>query len=261
MECSEIRQALQHLPIPAIHFFHETNSTNQQALDNLAEGAPDYALFITEKQSMGRGRLNRRWITTPGASLAFSLILHPTSEEGQNPAIFSLVSALAVCRAVESLYGVHPQIKWPNDVLLAGKKWCGILVESVWLAERSLGLVAGIGINLTTASVPPDDEVLFPATCLADHVAGDIHALQFLARILEELINLRPEMLTRQVHNEYKSYLAYQGKQVALTETGGQTIHGVLEGVDRNGHLILRNRDGGMMTFPVGDLQLRPKKS
>jgi len=260
MDITGIRKALARLPIAAIHYYHETDSTNQRALESAINGASEYTLFIAKEQTSGRGRANRRWITTPGASLAFSLIIHPTPEEKQKLGLFSLVSALAVCHAVESLYQVHPEIKWPNDILLAGKKWCGILVESVWQAGESPGLVLGIGINLTSESTPPDDEVLFPATCLAHHVTGTIRAPQILACILKELFTLRSSILTRQTLDDYQSRLAFMGEGVILTATGGKTIRGILKGVDMNGHIILLDQGGQVKTFPVGELQLRPKK-
>jgi len=255
-----IFRALDHLPIPAIHYYSETDSTNQQALNMASEGASEYTLFIAENQTKGRGRLNRRWFATPGASLAFSLVIHPGPEESQKLGLFSPLAALAVCRAAELLYRVHPEIKWPNDVLLAGRKWCGILIESVWQGDQPLAVVAGIGINLSPESAPPDDEVRFPATCLAEHTTSEIDASEFLASILQEILSLRPDMLTSRFHDDYQSCLAYQGEPVLLTDANGDTIQGMLTGVDKDGFILLKDQHGLTIACPAGDLQLRPKK-
>lgn len=260
MDIPSLHKALEHLPIPAVHYFPEIDSTNRQALDGMVHGTSEYTLYIAETQTSGRGRSNRRWITTPGASLAFSLVIHPSPEEGQKSGLFPLASALAVCLTVESLYRIHPEIKWPNDILLGGKKWCGILVESIWRSERLMGMVAGIGANLAQDSIPPDDEVLFPATCLADHTANPINATQLLASIVEGIIHIRSELLTHRFLDDYQSRLAFLGEPVMLVGTGGDFADGVLTGITEEGCLLLKGRQGFTNAYPAGDLRLRPKK-
>ena len=93
------------------------------------------------------------------------MILRPQSGEEEHLQKFTALGALAVCEAVESL-GLIPRIKWPNDVLLNGRKFCGILVETGWLDERARYIVLGIGVNVTPASVPDSGDLNFPATCL-----------------------------------------------------------------------------------------------
>src|SRR5512133_797681 len=122
-----LQSALKGLAIPAIHFFEETDSTNERALMLAAQGASEFTLVIADRQTAGRGRFGRKWETAPGASLAFTVILHPTSEEQQRLSLFSFLGAVAICRAIESHCLIFPRVKWPNDVLLDGRKTCGIL--------------------------------------------------------------------------------------------------------------------------------------
>ena len=94
--------------------------------------------MIADQQTKGRGRLGRSWVTNPGAALAFSIILRPTAEEIDHLGLFSPLAGLAVCLALQNLH-LPAEIKWPNDVLLARRKTCGILAESVWQGEQLQG--------------------------------------------------------------------------------------------------------------------------
>jgi BirA family biotin operon repressor/biotin-[acetyl-CoA-carboxylase] ligase len=166
-----------------------------EAAEWLQAGAADFSLVLANEQTAGRGRFQRRWYTPPDAALAFSLILRPReSEEGQQSLLFTGLGAVAVCEALERLYGLRPQIKWPNDVLVTGKKVCGILSEAHWQGEKLLGIVLGIGINVAPSSVPPVSAVLFPATCVEDCLASSIYQapvrvdrFQLLAGVLERI--------------------------------------------------------------------------
>ena len=115
-------EILSRLPVPAYRYYESATSTNDLALDWAASGAPDGALIVADTQTAGRGRLSRRWITPPGSALAFSLVLRPTAQELAKPALFSPLGGLALSIALESLFDLHPAIKWPNDVLLNGQK-------------------------------------------------------------------------------------------------------------------------------------------
>ena len=171
---------------------------------------PEYTLLVAESQTAGRGRFSRRWLTEPGASLAFSLILYPVQEEKQKLALFSPLGALALCKAIAGLCGVEAKIKWPNDVLLGGKKTAGILAEAVWCDSVLKGIVLGIGVNLLPASVPPDDEILFPATCIQMHCPKPIQAEFFLKRIIANLFQMRPWLLDNEFISHYQDQLLPQ---------------------------------------------------
>src|SRR4030042_1614769 len=95
----------------------------------------DWTLVIADTQTAGRGRMNRKWVTEPGAGLAFTMIFRLKEFEKGHVNLFSPLAALAVAEALEEGYGLHPAIKWPNDVLLNGKKTCGILAETSWLGD------------------------------------------------------------------------------------------------------------------------------
>ena len=146
-------EALKDLEIEQIHFFEETDSTNERALVLSGQGAPEFTLVIAERQTAGRGRFGRRWETAPGTSLAFTVIFFPTAKE-QRLSLFSFLGAVAVCRSIEVVCHIEPRIKSPNDVLLDGKKACGILAETSWQGNQVRGGWCLLGINLLHGSIP-----------------------------------------------------------------------------------------------------------
>lgn len=248
---------LNDLALPRIHYFDETDSTNERALAFAAQSAPEFSLVIAERQTAGRGRFGRRWQTAPGTSLAFTLILRPSHAELERLGLFSFLGAVAICLAIETLSEAKPKVKWPNDVLLGGKKTAGVLAESSWRGDNMDGLVLGMGINLLPGSVPPPSEVMFPATCVQAHSDNKIDRLEFLKAVVNNLIEWRPKVLFNDFLETYRSRLAFLEQLVTLTPIEGNCIQGVLVGVDKFGNLILKGEDGNETAHPIGDLRLR----
>ena len=122
MDVQRLENLCQELEIPHCRFFDQVGSTNDVAMGWINEDYQEYALAIAGSQTKGRGRYDRQWITTPGASIAMSFIIHPTLPEREQLGLFPLLSGLALCMALESAYPLSPQVKWPNDILLAGKR-------------------------------------------------------------------------------------------------------------------------------------------
>ena len=262
LDITELEKLRDTLPIPKIYYYEETSSTNEQGLRLAMEGAGEFTLLIAERQTAGRGRLGRKWITGEGTSLAISVILRPGDEEISFLSLFSLMGALAVCRAIRSTCPhAAPKVKWPNDVLLEDKKTTGILAESNWQGERLAGLVLGIGINIFAGSVPPANELLFPATCVQAHCSGRINRTDFLTEVLREIIALRPVIGQAAFLQEYSQHLAFAGQTVFLKSGSGKVVQGKLAGVEKDGRVILRDEDGKERSYPIGDMHLRPGES
>src|SRR5512133_1010723 len=169
MNQNEIKKSLSKLSLGEIKYFESIGSTNDEALAWAAADAPDLSIIIADEQTAGRGRLDRKWFTPKETALAFSLILRPTREE--KPFLSRVVglAALAVAEVLQQM-GLAAEIKWPNDVLIAGSKVCGILIESVWSGEEVDCVVIGIGVNVLKGSVPPAESLLLPATSLEEEL-------------------------------------------------------------------------------------------
>ena len=256
MDEPTLRSALKHLPVPALHFFDSIGSTNDLALQLAAGGAPDGTLVAADQQVSGRGRLDRRWITEPGGALAFSLVLRPNPTEQAALALFAPLCGLAVSRALEAL-GLQPEIKWPNDVLLGRRKTCGILVEAQWQGTRLEGLVAGIGVNVARSSVPPEQDVRFPATCVESALGHPLDRVELLAEILQSVFTERARLGSPEFFSAWESRLAFLGEWVRIEQQGQERAGRVL-GISPTGSLRLISLEGSPFEVEAGELSLRP---
>lgn len=259
MRLDLIRQSLADLPIPEIHYYDTIGSTNAEALIWAEAGAADGSLVIADQQTKGRGRLGRAWVTNPGAALAFSIILKPSVDEIDHLELFSPLAGLAVCLALQNLH-LPAEIKWPNDVLLARRKTCGILAESAWQGDQPQAVVVGIGINVAPSSVPPAAEVMFPATCVEEHLDEPVDRLELLQSVLKSFFVWRQHIGSAGFIQAWESRLAFKGEQVTLKNSGGQGFSGTLAGVDTHGNLRVQMDDGTQKLVSVGDVHLRPDR-
>jgi BirA family biotin operon repressor/biotin-[acetyl-CoA-carboxylase] ligase len=259
----DLHKALSDIKPGEIRFFERTGSTNDVALAWAADGAPDLGLVCAEEQTAGRGRLDRKWFTPAGAALAFSLILRPLAGEQQTLSLFSGLGALAVSEALEAR-GLRPLIKWPNDVLIQRRKVCGVLAEAVWMGDRLDSLVLGIGLNVAPASVPPAEDLLFPATCLeaelpaAGRAGAVVDRAVLLRDILQALVRWRG-LIGRDVFLQaWQERLAFRGEQVEVILGAGLAKSGLLQGLEPDGGLRLSGAEGRTFTVQFGDVHLRP---
>jgi BirA family biotin operon repressor/biotin-[acetyl-CoA-carboxylase] ligase len=258
MDLSALETALAATPVNEYRYFPSIGSTNDEALRWVDAGAADFSLVIADEQTSGRGRFDRRWVTNPGAALAFSLILQPAPAELASLALFAPLCGLALRDTLHSYYALHPQIKWPNDVLLAGKKTAGILVEASWSDQVASGIVLGIGVNITPAALPHLGAQLFPATCLEEHLAPPLDRVNLLARLLNSLAAWRPQLGTPRFFAEWERHLAFKGQSVRIEDLQKTSIIGVVKGVNHQGNLVLTLADGRQQDFTAGDVHLRP---
>ena len=261
MNEKELKKSLSDLPLGGIRFLQQTGSTNDVALAWATEGADEFSLVIADEQSTGRGRLGRRWSTPPGAALAFSLILRPKESELGNIPLFSGLGALALHQILSEL-GLSSQIKWPNDVLISGRKTAGILVESVWMGDQVESIVIGMGINVLPESVPLDSEVLYPATSI--HSEGlKVGRINLLHDLLKKLISLRHSMESEDFIRSWENALAFRDETVRVWmeavsgKNEASSLTGILRGLEPNGALRLETASG-LQIIQFGEIHLRP---
>jgi BirA family biotin operon repressor/biotin-[acetyl-CoA-carboxylase] ligase len=223
-------------------FFPTIGSTNDLAKQKAEAGAPHGTLLIAEEQTAGRGRGDNRWSTPAGSALAFSLILRPGALPTGGPLALNVLGALAVSEAIESLGG-EPQIKWPNDVLMAGKKVAGVLVEAAWREDKLEYTVIGIGVNVLPAAVPPDEQVSFPAASVEGLLSRKVDRVELLVAILRSLDHWLERLTMPALVTAWGRRLAYLGQAVVLESDAGSE-QGILQGVTASGQLRLQAADG-----------------
>jgi BirA family biotin operon repressor/biotin-[acetyl-CoA-carboxylase] ligase len=254
---SQLKDALANLPMADVRFFETIGSTNTYCLAWAGEGAADLSLAVADYQTAGRGRADRKWVTNPGAALAFSLILHPTGDEPEKLPFFSPLGAVAIRSTLEKLYGLPGEIKWPNDILVSRKKLAGILVENVWEGQTLRAIVIGIGINISQAAIPPVAELLFPATCVEAESGRSIDRWQLLAGVLDQMISWRGRLGSEEFFKEWSTHLAFQGERVCISGNLKADLTGRLAGIDATGELLIETDDGCRHKVSVGDVHLR----
>lgn len=232
-------------------------STNAEARRLAGLGCPEGLTVVADEQTAGRGRRGRAWLSPPGVGIWLSVVLRPPCSPAE-AVPFSLGVAVAVSRAVERVAGARPAVKWPNDLLLNGRKFCGILTELIGQETGVDHLVAGIGLNVLTPREAFPDELRSGATSLA--AEGFSCPRADLARaVLEELEGVYRTFLTGafdRVVAEWRERSAILGRRVRVQAAAGW-VEGVAEDVDGDGALILRLVDGTRRRFVSGEVTLR----
>jgi BirA family biotin operon repressor/biotin-[acetyl-CoA-carboxylase] ligase len=229
-------------------------STNDEAKRLAALGEPDGALVVADSQTAGRGRSGRQWVTPPGAAIAMSLILRPAIPSFQIAQV-ALLGGLAVLEGIEQATGLTAQLKWPNDVLINGRKVAGVLAEAAFTGDKLESVVLGIGVNVN-AGPPLDLKLDYPATCLAAEAGHPLERESLVNSILAAFDARYRQLGTAALRQAWAKHLAMLGKKVKVTGPG-ETVSGVLEGVTGEGAVVILLESGERRIVLAGDIHLR----
>lgn len=260
MDQASLEEVFAGLPLGPVRYYERTGSTNDEAARWVENGAPDLALVVADEQTAGRGRLGRSWYTPPGSALAFTLVMKNAPQEEILP--YTALGALAVSAALDKHYALKPQIKWPNDVLVSGRKLAGVLVEAFWRGEQLQALILGIGINVATESVPTEANLQFPATSVESSLGRPVDRWTLLKQALQALLDWRPLVGNPEFIQAWEDRLAFRGEWVQMSEAVSETTRpiemGQVDGLNSDGSLRLMTSDGKVHTIRSGDIRLRP---
>ncbi len=238
-----------------IFLFSVVVSTNTVAMEMASGGAPEGAVVIAETQTGGKGRLGRKWIS-PKGNLYLSVILRPDVAMHKAPLI-TLMGAVAVAATIRTLCGLEAGIKWPNDVLLSGKKVCGLLSEMSAEQDRIRHLVLGIGIdvNMELRTLPADVKAV--STTLASEMGKEMDRTLLLRHLLGELDRWYKVLLENEqdILHEWTSLNTTVGNRVRLSGAG-TVLEGLAQGIDNDGRLVIRQDDGTVKTVAAGDVTI-----
>lgn len=233
-------------------YYPRLASTMGVAKREAQQGAVEGTTVVTEEQTAGRGRRKRAWLS-PKGSITLSVILYPSI--AHLPSLIMLAS-LAVVRSIEAVTGLRVQVKWPNDVLLSGKKVCGILIESDVRGNTVDYTIIGIGMNVNLA-LSDFPEITPVATSLSDELGGEVSRLSLIRRLLVEIERLYLTLLAGgAIYEEWRDNLVTLGKEVRV-EADEAIYEGIAESVARDGSLLLRHSDGSLSKIVAGDVTLR----
>jgi BirA family biotin operon repressor/biotin-[acetyl-CoA-carboxylase] ligase len=238
-----------------IHHFFRTDSTNSVALQLAADGEPHGTLVVAEEQTAGRGRLGRAWFSEKTSGIYLSVLLRPALALQQAP-LLTLAAGLAARDAVVESTGLRIDVRWPNDLVINGKKFCGILTEMQAEADRVRHVVVGIGINVNHAKMPTELDAIATSLRLAgmrtysrlEIVVGLLRAFdRYYNQLLEE--GAAP-LIAR--FSEASSYT--QGKRVHVAAPR-EEFTGTTAGLDPMGCLLVRRDDGQTVPVLAGDVR------
>jgi BirA family transcriptional regulator, biotin operon repressor / biotin---[acetyl-CoA-carboxylase] ligase len=241
-----------------IHHYYKIGSTHTEAMQSAAAGAPEGSVFVAEEQTAGRGRGAHQWDSAPSAGIYCSVVLRPQLPPSE-ALILSLASGLAVRSAVRQIDSrVLPDLKWPNDLLIEGKKFCGILTEMNAEATRVRYLVVGIGINVNQEAFPSDLQQTATSLRLASDTEWSrvelcVALLKSLDREYRDLLQ-KPDAHDSILKRFQECSPSSRGWRVQVEETGG--FEGVTEGLDARGFLQVRTAQG-LRTVLSGTVRLK----
>ncbi len=233
-------------------FFQKIPSTMDEAARLAREGTADGTVVVAETQTSGRGRFGRNWVS-PQGNIYMSVVFRPTLDALP---FLSMLAGVATVQTIRKTTGLSPKIKWPNDVMLDGKKVSGILVESVMEGESVCYAVLGIGLNV---NLDPSQsaETSGIATSLEAATGKPQPREVLLRQLLQDLDSFYLKLNQRQTPLEpWRAMLETLGQRVQVSWRN-ETYAGLAEGIDPLGNLQLRLEDGRLMTMTAGDVTLR----
>ncbi|MBR1597566.1 MAG: biotin--[Lachnospiraceae bacterium] len=239
-----------------IVYLPETDSSNIQAKQLGEKGGNNGTVVVTDKQTAGRGRRGRTWIS-PAGNIYYSILLYPDVAV-ERASMITLIAAMAVARAVRDEEKLEAMIKWPNDVVVNGKKICGILTESSTDMEYIQYVVVGIGINCNQKEF--DDEISDTATSISLELGRDVERAKLLAKFFDYFedyydIFLETEDFSR-LSEKYNELLINKEREVKIIEKGQQRVLRAV-GINDMGGLIVEDSKGNRDTIISGEVSVR----
>lgn len=239
--------------VRAVDWHPTTPSTNVLAADAAADGAPEGHLVLADHQSAGRGRLGRAWRAPPGTSLLLSVVLRPTVPPGRLASL-PLLAGVCLAEACERLLGGAPpvRLKWPNDLLLGGRKAAGLLAER--LAGGAVVLGVGVDVDWRRVGRPPE---LAAATSLAEAARAPVDRWEVLATLVGALDRrygawqAAPESFM----DDYRARCATLGQPVRVRRLAAPPLQGRAVDLGRDGALVVRTPDGSTEAVAAGDVE------
>ena len=220
-------------------WYSEVSSTNDVAATLADRGEPEGTVVIADAQSAGRGRHGRTWASPPGAGLYMSIVMRPAPHA---VTLLTIAAGVAFADGIQAATGLHPQLKWPNDVYIGGRKLAGILAEAGTSTDGGCHVVLGCGVNLMPAAYPSD--VAARATSIESELGRPIDRGLLLVECLAAL-----DLRYRELQSRASAAVIAQWRDRAVSTFGrrvewdvaGVTRHGVAEDIDETGALLVRD--------------------
>ena len=237
-------------------YYPETDSTNIRIRHLGAEGAPHGTLAVADRQTAGRGRRGRTWESPGGSCIYMSILLRPDLAPEKAP-MLTLVMACGVAEGIMECADVKVQIKWPNDIIVSGKKLAGILTEMSTQVDYINHVTVGVGINVNVQNFP---EEIQTATSLLSETGTQTKRAPVIAAVMKHFEeNYKIFMQTEDMSGlmkKYSSLLVNQGREVLILEKDAE-YKAYAEGINQKGELVVRREDGTVENICAGEVSVR----
>ena len=244
-----------------VRCFDVIDSTNSQACSMADLGAAEGLVVVADRQTAGKGRLGRLWVSPGSVNLYTSILLRPRILPMEAPKL-TFLSAVAVCRAIALSTKLRATVKWPNDVLLGGKKVAGLLNEMSSETDQVNYVVLGIGVNLNMAANQFPDDLRSPATSLALTLGREVSRLDFARALIKEIDHLYQifqEQGDEPILKAWTEQCDMIGQAIKV-DCNQQQIEGIMQGLSEDGALLIRMPTGQVETVYAGDVDpVQPK--
>jgi BirA family biotin operon repressor/biotin-[acetyl-CoA-carboxylase] ligase len=238
-----------------IAYFSELDSTNRKAKELAVEGAPEGTLVVAEQQTKGRGRLRRNWHSPFQEGIYASLILRPKLPPAEAPKI-TLATGVSVAETLLAITPVKPAIKWPNDILVNGRKICGILTETSTEMDAIDFVVVGVGINVNNRKFPDDLREIATSVYLETGRTFDrVTLMQEFLRQFERSYSLFLRSGFESIGKRWRELAMLLGKEVTVRMID-RTCRGRVMELDRDGALLIKSENGELERIYSGDIQV-----
>ncbi len=237
-----------------IHFYPGIGSTNDKAFDLATAGSPEGTVVIADSQTEGRGRLRRVWHSPAGSNIYTSIILRPNLEPARAPQI-SILAGVAIAEIMDNFCPGMVNLKWPNDVLVQGKKVCGILAQMKTSTSRVDFIILGIGINININYNQLPQDIKNTATSLAIETGRNISRQELIIGLYENLTKWYKKLIIdgfSTVKGKWLSMAPMIGKRVQII-SGDKVVSGKALGIDEQGSLLLLTAENRRIKIFAGD--------
>jgi BirA family biotin operon repressor/biotin-[acetyl-CoA-carboxylase] ligase len=242
----------------SLSFLKSTSSTNADAFRLAEDGAAEGTVVLADSQSGGKGRRGRVWSSPAEVNLYCSVVLRPPIMPYEAPQL-TFLSAVAVARAIELTTSLTPEIKWPNDLLISGKKVAGLLNEMSAETDGINFVILGIGVNLNMSAVQFPADLRHPATSVFLESGVKVDRCRFTSTMLNELDRLYNEFLSHgfgPIREEWQQRCNANGRQVIVSDSGTECTGGRFIGIDSDGAMLLRTEEDKLHRITCGDVRV-----
>lgn len=239
-----------------IHYFQKIDSTNSVAYQLAMQGAEEGEVVIAESQEKGRGRLGRKWFSPPYLNLYISIILRPEILPTQ-ASMITLLSAVATAEAIKKYSNITPTIKWPNDILIRGRKIAGLLNEINSELDRVHFIILGIGININIDKKDFPEEIREYATSLKIETGSQISRKEFICILLKEIEDWYKDFLkegNKPILDAWRKWADIKDKMVRISSFK-ESFNGKAIDIDSDGALLIKNKNGEIKRVLAGDIE------